>query len=161
MTYHGLFQALQGKKIKITAVTQCSIKPYKNLINLNNRIDNTDQIASFQYYDINEMNDATCKYKSKQHEIISFLHRNISSPSFHFDELYALLIELNHSPDIIAISESCLKSSTQSIVKINLENYCVEHTPTGCSNGDTVLYIKNDISYKLRNDLKIYKSKEH
>ena len=100
------------------------------------------------------MNDTTCKYKSKQHEIISFLHRNISSPSFHFDELCALLIKLNHSPDIIAISESCLKSSTQSIVN------CVEHTPTGCSNGDTLLYIKNDISCKLRNDLKIYKSKE-
>ena len=51
---------------------------------------------------------------------------NVSSLPFHFDELYALLSELNHSPDIIAISESRLKSSTQSIAKINLGNYCVE-----------------------------------
>ena len=64
---------------------------------------------------------------------------NISSLPFHFDELYALLSELNHSPDIIAISESCLNSSIQSIAKINLGNYCVEHTP----NGGTLLYIKN------------------
>ena len=40
---HKLFQALQGKKIKFTDVTQSIIKPYKNLINdLNNTIDNTD-----------------------------------------------------------------------------------------------------------------------
>ena len=83
---------------------------------------------------------------------------NILSLPFHF--LYALLSELNYGPDIIAISESRLKSSTQSIVKINLENYRVEHTPTKYSSGGTLLYIKNDISYKLRNDLKIYKPKE-
>ena len=141
--------------------TQCGIKPYKKLINdLTNTIDNTDEIASFQYYDINELNNLTRKYKYEQHEIMSFLHMDISSLPFPFDELYALLSELNHSPDIIAISETRLKSSTQSIVKINLQNYCVEHTPTESSNDGTLLYIKNDISYKLRNDLKIYKPKK-
>ena len=60
---------------------------------------------------------------------MSLLHMNISSLPFHFEELYALFSELNHSPDIIAISESRLKSSTQSVV-INLGNYSVEHTPT-------------------------------
>ena len=85
---------------------------------------------------------------------------NILSLRFHFDELYALLSELNHSPNIIAIFESCRKSSTQSIVNINLGNYCVGHVPTESSNGGTLLYIKNDISYKLRNDLKTYKPKE-
>ena len=156
LTDHELFQTLQGKKIKFTPVTQSRIKPYKNLINdLNSTIINTDQIASFHYYDINELNNVTCKYKSEQHEIMSFLHMNISSLPFHFDKLYALLSELNHRPDIIAISESHLKSSTQLIVKIILGNYCVEHTPTESSNGGTLFYIKNDISYKLRNDLKI------
>ena len=127
---------------------------------LNNTIDNAAQIASFHYYGINELNNVTRKYKSDQHEIMSFLHMSISSLPFHFHELYALLSELNHSPDIIAISESRLKSSTQSIVKINLENCCLEHTPTESSNGGTLLYIKNDISYKLRNYLKICKPKE-
>ena len=47
---------------------------------------------------------------------------NISSLPFHFDELYAILSELNHSPNVIAISESHLKFPTQSIVKISLEN---------------------------------------
>ena len=56
LTDHELFQTLQGNKIKFTAVTQPSIKPYKNLINdLNNTIDNT-QIASFHNYDITEPN---------------------------------------------------------------------------------------------------------
>ena len=130
------------------------------IYDLNNTIENTDQIASFHYYDTNELNNVTRKYISEQHVIMSFLHMNILSLPFHFHELYALLSELNYGPDIIAISESRLKSSTQSIVKINLENYCVEHTPTKYSSGGTLLYIKNDISYKLRNDLKIYKPKE-
>ena len=109
------------------------------------------------------MNNVTRIYKSEQHEIMSFLHMNISLLHFYFDELYALLSELNHSPDIIAIFEFRLKSSTQSIVKTDLENYCVacvEHTPTESSNSGTLSYIKNDISYKLRNDLKTYKATE-
>ena len=61
---------------------------------------------------------------------------------FHFDELYALLSELNRSTGIIVISESHFQSSSQLIVKINLENYCVDHTPTESSNGSTLLYIK-------------------
>ena len=89
---------------------------------LNNTIDNTDQIASFRYYNINELNNVTRKYKSEQHELMSFLHMNISSLPFHFDELHAILSELNHSPNVIAISESHLKFPTQSIVKISLEN---------------------------------------
>ena len=73
LTDHELSQTLQGKKIKFTAVTQSSIKPYKNLINdVNNTIDNTAQITSFHYYDINELNNVTRKYKSNQHEIMSF-----------------------------------------------------------------------------------------
>ena len=81
LTDHELFQTLQGKKIKFIAVTQSSIKPYKNLINdCNSTIDNTmDQIANFHYYDINELNHVTCKYKSELHEIMSFMHMNISS----------------------------------------------------------------------------------
>ena len=155
-----MFQTLQGKKVKFTAVTQSSIKPNKNFINdLDSTIDNTYQIESFHYYDINELNSVTCKYKSEQHEI-SFLYVNILSLPFHFDELYALLSELNHCPGIKAISKSHLKSSTQSIVKINLENYYVEHPPTESSSGGTLFYIKNDISYKLRNDLKIIKRKK-
>ena len=60
------FKHFKEKKIKFTAVTQSSIKPYKNLINdLNSSVDNTDQIASFHYYDINELSNVTRKYKSK------------------------------------------------------------------------------------------------
>ena len=70
LTDHELFQTLQENKIKFTAVTQSSIKPYKNLINdLSSAIDNTDQIASFHYYDINELNNITRKYKSEQYEM--------------------------------------------------------------------------------------------
>ena len=43
LTDHELFQALQKKKIKFTAVTQPSIKRHENLINnLDSAIDNSD-----------------------------------------------------------------------------------------------------------------------
>ena len=41
-----------------------------------------------------------------------------------------------------------------------MPGYNIEHTPTDSSNGGTLLYIKQGINYKLRNDLQIYKSKE-
>ena len=111
---HEYFPTLEGKKIKFTAVTQSGIKPYKNLINnLNNTNDHTEQIASVHYYDIKELNNLTCRYKSKQHEIISSLNKTILSLPFHFDKLHALLSGLNHSPDIIAISEPCHSQRNQ------------------------------------------------
>ena len=41
-----------------------------------------------------------------------------------------------------------------------MPGYNIEHTPTDSSNGGTLLCIKQEINYKLRKELQIYKSKE-
>ena len=46
------------------------------------------------------------------------------------------------------------------ISNINLTNFSYEHCPTESSTGGTLLYIRNNLSYKTRNDLNIYKSAE-
>ena len=43
---------------------------------------------------------------------------------------------------------------------ICINNYEIEHAPTESSNGGALLYIKKGLAYKVRNDLKVYKSKE-
>ena len=61
--------------------------------------------------------------------------------------------------DIIGISKLRLKRNKQHTTSIDLSNYNSEHCDAAGTNGETLLYLKNDIAYKLRNDLKIYKSK--
>ena len=43
---------------------------------------------------------------------------------------------------------------------INLPNYTIEYTPTESHAGGILLYISNNIAYKPRNDLNIYKTHE-
>ena len=61
--------------------------------------------------------------------------------------------------DIIGISESRIKQNKKPFDNISLQNYNIEHCTTEAANGGVLLYIKDDIIYKLRKDLKIYKSK--
>ena len=46
------------------------------------------------------------------------------------------------------------------MTNINLQNYKIEHTPTESEKGGSLIYISSDLNYKVRNDLKLYKSKE-
>ena len=42
---------------------------------------------------------------------------------------------------------------------LDIPGYTFEHTPTESSAGGTLMYISNDISYVLQNDLQIYSPK--
>ena len=56
-----------------------------------------------------------------------------------------------------------LKTDSQNnLVTTNLDipGYTSEHTPTESSAGDTLMYISNDFSYVLEDDLQIYSVKE-
>ena len=66
----------------------------------------------------------------------------------------------NKAFDVIAISESRILKDTHLSKNINIYNYSVVFTPTESHAGGTLLYINNKLSYKLRQDLCIYKSSE-
>ena len=77
-------------------------------------------------------------------------------PNF-FDNVHILLDELNINLDIIAVTESHIKENVSCPINIQPLNYSIEHTPpTKASVGGSLLYINNRLSYKPREDLKIY-----
>ena len=59
-------------------------------------------------------------------------------------------------PKIIGIFESRLQKSKQHITNISLPNYVYKHTPAESSKGGTLLYLDQNLKYKLRKDLNIY-----
>ena len=74
-------------------------------------------------------------------------------------ELHTLLTTPEIQFDIIGISESSLKHNKHYTTNTDIPNYNIEHCDGEGANGGMFLYIKKDIAYKLRNDLKMYESK--
>ena len=96
-------------------------------------------------------------HQIEQNSLSSF---HINSPNKNFEDLQYLLKVTNITFDIIAFSESRILKDTNVSKNINIYNYSVEFTPTESHAGGTLLYINNKLSYKLRQDLSIYKSSE-
>ena len=95
-----------------------------------------------------------------QKEYLKAFSLNISSLPYHCSELHSLLSNCRINFDIIGITESRLKRNQKALQNIDLPNYNIEHCPTEGSTGDTLIYVKNDITYIVRNDLKIYQSEK-
>ena len=89
-----------------------------------------------------------------------YLHMNISSLSYHFDDFRDLITNCNLRPKIIGLSECQLKKNKEPLANIQLSNYTHEFTSTQSSKGGTMIYIENSLRYKIRHDLTMYKSKE-
>ena len=89
------------------------------------------------------------------------MHLNISSQQYQVDELSDLIDKSEVKFNVIGITESRLnKEIAPFLNNFNLQNYNIQHTPTESNKGDPLLYISTDLSYKTRNELKMYKSKE-
>ena len=87
---------------------------------------------------------------------MTVLHLNISSLSFHINELKLLLSSLNLEFDIICITESRITKSNLPTSNIHIPGYNTEQTPTESSAGGTLIYISQKLSYKNKPDLQIY-----
>ena len=109
-----------------------------------------------EYYEPREINNI--KYNENKNK--SYMHLNIASLPYHYDELNSFLANCKINFDAIAISESKLQKSQPPKTNIALPGYRIEHTPTESSKGGALIYINNNLKYKLRNDLKIYKKNE-
>ena len=87
---------------------------------------------------------------------MSLFPTNVCSLTKSFDDLNILLNDLNVNFGVLAIRESRIKKGSSSPVKLHLDNYSTEQTPTETSASVTLLYINKRLSYQLRNDLKHY-----
>ena len=102
--------------------------------------------------------DEIQKMKIKPNSL-SLFHLNSCSLNIYLKNK-SLFKATNKTFDVIAISESRILKDTNLSKNINIYNYSVEFTPTESHAGGTLLYINNKLSYKLRQDLCVYKSSE-
>ena len=90
---------------------------------------------------------------------LAFIHLNISSLALHIDKLKLFLSLIKSKFDIICISESRITKNNSLTTNVNI-GYNFQHTPTESKAGASLMYISDKISYKMRNDLNIYCSKQ-
>ena len=129
----------------------------KNLNNLTDESSNDDANSlnvSNKYRDPKYFCNLQGNIKSKS---LSIFHHNVCSLSKNFDQLHALLTELDIDFDFIGITESRISKTNFSPTNIALANYVIEQTPTESNAGGALLYINRKHSYKIRKDLKLYK----
>ena len=79
---------------------------------------------------------------------------------YHCLELHRLLSNCRINFDIIGLTESRLKCNQKALQDIDIPNCNIGHCPTEVTNGTALIYIKNDIICKVRNNLKIYQSEK-
>ena len=91
---------------------------------------------------------------------MSLFHINSCSLPKNTEELKCLLDKAKIDSDVIGISESRIKKDKSAINSINLKGYSHESCPTESAAGGILLYISNNLSYKPRNHLCVYKSTE-
>ena len=96
--------------------------------------------------------------KLNPNQTLSLFHLNACSLNKHFDDLEYLIKTTNQTFDVIAISESRIKSNMDITTNVNLPNYSIEYTPAESCAAGTLLYISNNIAYKPRKVLNIYKT---
>ena len=88
---------------------------------------------------------------------MSLFHINSCSLSKNIEDLEYLLNSTSINFNVIAISETRIVKGKTPVNTLNLMNYSNEFCPSEPSAGGTLLYIRNHLSNKPRNDLSIYK----
>ena len=79
---------------------------------------------------------------------------NISSLQYHIDDL-RYLVKHPNKPKIIGITECRLKKNRDVLSNIDLNDYSFEFTATQSTKGGTLIYIGNDLRYKIHKDLNL------
>ena len=124
--------------------------------NFDSQIDDQSDDSIFD----DRMTNFNCKYYSpeqflslphKKHSLSSF-HLNISSLQKHHDNLTSLLSRLNHSFDILAISETRCKAKIDGS-DLTINGFKSFDTPAVSAVGGTALFISKSLSSKPREDL--------
>ena len=122
--------------------------------------DEDDEMTSLincNYYSIDEF----CSSNFNPSKTFSILHYNIHSVALHMENFRVALQMLDFQFDIICLSESKIIKDFDPVVDIFLDGYQQPvGTPTESTKGGVLVYVKNGIKFKPRNDLNAYKAKE-
>ena len=89
-----------------------------------------------------------------------YIHMNISSLKYHIDDLRYLVESCPNKPKIIGITECRLRKNREILSNIDLNDYFFKFIAAESTKGGTLIYIENDLTYKIRKDLNLYRAKE-
>ena len=139
------------------------LKPRKNLSYLFNEfnsfcsdVNNTlENVINSNFYDIDQLQ--TLKKFADKSSLFLF-HLNTSSLSKKINDLEHFIQSTKTDFYIIALSESRISKNKLPLIDISIADYSYEFCLTEANVGGNLIYIWNHLSYKVRNDLKIYKS---
>ena len=102
------------------------------------------------YYDLTEFNQIELDNKSSS---FGFIHLNIASLQKYFDDLDLLLSQVNHSFDIIGITEHKLNNDAP-FSNFDLPGYSpFLFAATETTHGGAGFFLRNNLNYTLRDDL--------
>ena len=102
-----------------------------------------------RYYDTENLSSSLKNFSDNS---FSLFHLNIASLNCHFDELQTLLNSLDHSFNIIALTETKV-SNTVIPENLCLDNYTHFHTPSVSGKGGALLFVNNELNHFSRADL--------
>ena len=139
-------------------ISQC--KSIQDQINLSHD-ESEDDIFSTQvnskYYNIKQFN----ALKPDTSSSFSFMHVNIASLNAHIDDLKTVLARLKFNLDVIGISEHKIRSGTATSNNIDIQGYNeFVFEPTSTTHGGVGFYIKNNLDFYVRNDLRLNSSSD-
>ena len=140
-----------------------ALKPPKNLSHLFNEfnsfssnINNTpENVINSNYYDIDQL-QIIKEFTDKS--FLSLFHRTTCSLSKNIDDFEHVIQSTHTDFDITDVSESRITKNKLPPIDISIPNYSYEFYPVEAYGGGALIYIRNHLSYRFRNDLKIYKS---
>ena len=78
---------------------------------------------------------------------------NLRSLSLNYDELCSLLVELKLPFDIIGITETKEQWGKGFLTNVSMSGYGVYSQPSKSSAGGTAIYVRSNLSHRLRPDL--------
>ena len=145
----------------LTSAQNAHLKIINEVLQRTPSEDEDDYLASpnfnCHYYNPEEF----IKLKTEASKTFWILHLNIHSVQKHISQLRIMMSMLELKFDVIAISESKLLKGADPIVDITLDGY---HYPVGTNTeackGGVLLYIKDSLNFKPRDDLQMYTSKK-
>ena len=114
-----------------------------------------EETPSKYYYSLSEFNNIPLSGNYS-----GVFHLNIESLSAHISELQEFLNISNAKFDTVCITESRIKKDKVSLSNLTIPGYAIESQPTESTKGGVLLYISDDLRYKCRSDLTVYKPKD-
>ncbi len=162
---HEVQRLSYDHKISFDDLLKLKINPF----DLNDNVDDDTELNNTNY-NITNTNDC-CNYHCSDtfnktvaklnKPNLSLIHFNSRSLVKNYEKTTDYIQTLNNDFSIIAISETWLKSNTHPAL-INIDNYTIVRSDRQDKKaGGVALYIKNNVNFKIREDLKLPFSQEY